>query len=435
MTFPPTERDRIRRVALALRRAESPVRILSYLSWGNDVRERFLAAQGTRLPVVTYPRFDVDPTFAALSEARREIRGEGPVDRWLARQADAIETSARMLAAAGTPEFFACSRSLYGTPAEALAGESTTALALADQLEEVLAGLDGLDLGAPPAACHLASAVAERMREAVVAHFGPLAPDVVLVDELSANALAGPRAIRIRRTASFTDKDVDQLIHHEAYVHVGTSLNGRAQLDLPILAAGHAGTTRTQEGLAVFAEFVSGSMDLDRLSRLAGRVRAIQMAAEGANFLELFRFFQDRGAEPAQAFESARRVFRGGVLEGGAPFTKDVVYLDGLLRVHNFLRAVVVQGRADCLRLLFCGKLDLEDLPALCLLAAEGLCCPPLFLPPWAKDLRWMLAYLAYSAFLSRVKLDGVRERCAALLADAPRVESLAESVYSNRGV
>jgi uncharacterized protein (TIGR02421 family) len=435
MALSPTERDRVRRVATMLRRAESPVRILSRLSWGDEVRERFLAAKGTRLPVVSYPRFDTGPTLAALSEARREIHGEDPVDRWLARQADAIETSSRMLAAIGTADFFACSRDLYGTPTAPLADESTTALALAEQLEEILAGLDGLDLGAPPAACHLASAVAERMREAVVAHFGPLAPDVVLVDELSANALAGPRAIRIRRTASFTDKDVDQLIHHEAYVHVGTSLNGRAQLDLPILAAGHAGTTRTQEGLAVFAEFVSGSMDLDRLSRLAGRVRAIQMAAEGANFLEVFRFFEMRGAEPAQAFESARRVFRGGVLEGGAPFTKDVVYLDGLLRVHNFLRAVVVQGRADCLRLLFCGKLDLEDLPALCLLAAEGLCCPPLFLPPWAKDLRWMLAYLAYSAFLNRVKLDGVRDRCAALLADAPRVESLAESVYSNRGV
>jgi uncharacterized protein (TIGR02421 family) len=430
-----TERERIRRVAATLRRAESPVRILSSLSWRNEVRERFLAADGRRLPEVSYPRFDPGPTFAALAEARREILPEGLVDRWLARQADAVETSARMLAAAGTPEFFACSRRLYGAPAAPLAGESTTALALADQLEEVLGGLDGMDLGAPPAACHLASAVAERMRDAVVAHFGPLAPEVVVVDELSANALAGPRAIRIRRTASFTDKDVDQLIHHEAYVHVGTSLNGRAQLDLPILASGHAGTTRTQEGLAVFAEFVSGSMDLDRLARLAGRVRAIQMAVEGANFLEVFRFFRDRGAEPAQAFESARRVFRGGVLEGGAPFTKDVVYLDGLLRVHNFLRAVVVHGRADCLRLLFCGKLDLEDLPALCVLAAEGLCCPPLFLPPWAKDLRWMLAYLAYSAFLNRVKLDGVREHCAALLADAPRVESLAESVYSNRGV
>ncbi len=146
---------------------------------------------------------------------------------------------------------------------------------------------------------------------------------------------------------------------------MATSLNGRRQVDLPLLSAAHAGTTRTQEGLAVFAEFITGALDLDRLRRLALRVIAIQDVLNGADFLDVYRGFLAAGVAPEQAFESARRVFRGGVLTGGAPFMKDLVYLDGFLRVTNCLRAIVAEGRADVLPLLFCGKLDLEDLPAL----------------------------------------------------------------------
>ena len=39
-----------------------------------------------------------------------------------------------------------------------------------------------------------------------------------------------------------------------------------------------------------------------------------------------------------KACHLAERVFRGGVLTGGAPFTKDAVYQRGYCRVYNFLR-------------------------------------------------------------------------------------------------
>lgn len=57
-----------------------------------------------------------------------------------------------------------------------------------------------------------------------------------------------------------------------------------------------------------------------------------------ADFLEVYAFFMERTGDADQAFESARRVFRGGVLTGGAPFTKDVVYLMGLMSVNYFIR-------------------------------------------------------------------------------------------------
>ena len=232
--------------------------------------------------------------------------------------------------------------------------------------------------------------------------------------------LAGAKRIRIRRDARFTDKDIQQLIHHEAYIHVATSLNGRDQPDLKILAASHPGTTKTQEGLAVFAEFITGSMDIDRMHRLADRVIAIQMAVEGADFLEVYNYFLERIGNPEQSYENTRRVFRGGTLTGGAPFTKDIVYLDGLLRVHNFLRLIVANKRTDVLRMLFCGKLDIEDIPVLTELAEMGLCQPAKFLPPWASDLRFLLAYLTYSSFLNKVDLSQVNAHYQKLLSNAP---------------
>jgi len=412
--------DRIRRTAALLRDAERPVRILRTVAWEPEVRERFFADGERELPVVAYRPLDPAPTLQRLEEVRRLVDGDSDIDEWLRRQAQAIELGARMLAGVGTPELYRLSSVLYGTPMSPLLDQATTSLELAQMFDHIIELQRGVDLG--PQAELTAEEIAFKVTRQVQRHFGPAAPAVRLDDHLSANALAGAGEIRIRRGARFTDRDAIQLVQHEAFIHIGTALAGRAQEDLPILAAGHPGTTRTQEGLAVFAEFISGAIDPDRLDRLADRVLAIQMAIDGADFLEVYRFFVERTHDREQAFENARRVFRGGVLTGGAPFTKDVVYLDGLLRVHNFLRAAVSAGRSDCLRLLFAGKLDIEDVPALCHLSEMGLLRWPRFLPPWAKDLRFLVAYLAYSGFLNQIDLDKIRTHYRDLLADAPPV-------------
>jgi uncharacterized protein (TIGR02421 family) len=416
------EKDRIRLVSDLLYRATQSVRILSHISWSNEVRERFFASGARELPTVDYAPFDPLPTLEAVQQARRQIKSS-LIDEWFSRQADIIENSARLLSACGTPDFFRYSSELYGKPRDVLQDESSSSLALAQQFSSTLDTLAVIDLGAPPPTCNLAQTVAGHMERAVKTMFGEQAPEVLVVDELSSNALAGPRRIRIRRTACFTDRDINQLIEHEAHIHVATSLNGLAQKDLKILGASHAGTTKTQEGLAVFAEFITGSMDLDRMRRLADRVIAVQMAIDGADFIEVYNYFLERTGSQEQGFENARRVFRGGTPGGGAPFTKDIVYLDGLLRVHNFLRIIVSSGRADCLRLLFCGKLDIEDVPVLYKLSKMGLCHPPRYLPPWAADLRFLLCQLAYSSFLNTVDLSRLRSHYDALLSDVPKSE------------
>ena len=416
------EKDRIRAVTGLLHQACKPIRILRALDWAPEVKEAFLAGGGRELPQVSYPPFDPTPSIEVVREARRQIVPFTTIDVWLDRHAQSIELGARMLAAVGTPSFFEFGRQLYGEPTAPLRYAAISPLELAQSVLDTIDQLAHIDISTAPPAYHSAEEVAVNLERAVRAHFGDQAPAIELVDRLSANALATSKAIRVRRGARFTDRDFTQLLHHEAYIHVATSLNGKAQTDLPILAAGHPGTTRTQEGLAVFAEVISGSIELDRLRRLADRVLAIQMAIEGADFLEVNRFFLERTGDPDQAFENTRRVFRGGVITGGAPFCKDLVYLLGLLQVNNAIRACFAAGRADCLSILFCGKLDIFDIPALCELYAMGLCRAPRFLPPWISDPRHLLAMLTFNVFINRMNLDTIIDVARKLLDSAPLV-------------
>ncbi|MGB8329360.1 MAG: flavohemoglobin expression-modulating QEGLA motif protein [Polyangiales bacterium] len=417
------EKDRIRKVCQLLYKASRQIRILQSIDWSPEIKAKFFAGGAQELPQVRYQPFDPAHAIEVVREARRSIMPGGVIDLWLEEQAHALERSARMLAAVGTPSFFDYAREVYGEPTTPLRLYPMTSLELAQRVRDAIEQLTRVEIEIAPPFYRNAEEAAKDIEAAVRAHFGEDAPAVELVDTLSANALATSRSIRIRRDARFTDRDASQLLNHEAYVHCATSLNGRAQTDLPILAAGHPGTTRTQEGLAVFAEIISGSMELDRLQRLADRVFAIQMAIEGADFLEVYGYFLERRATPEQAFENTRRVFRGGVVAGGAPFTKDVVYLFGLLIVSNTIRATFAAGRSDCLRLLFCGKLDVLAIPALCELHAMGLLRPPLHLPPWVADPRYLLALLTYSSFMNTMNMQPLQQFAERLLADAPVVK------------
>jgi len=165
-----------------------------------------------------------------------------------------------MLLHAGTKAFFDYSRRLYGAPDDLLLDGHTTSLKLAVEFDKTMVSLKGFEQKFLPRQQVSSEQMAANIETAVKKMFAEDAPVVSVVDELSANALAGSERIRIRRSAEFNDKDIAQLIHHEAGIHVATSLNGRQQHLLPILAASHAGTTRTQEGLAVFSEFITGSI-------------------------------------------------------------------------------------------------------------------------------------------------------------------------------
>lgn len=410
MSFSVKELNRLKEAASLLFHGEARLPVLGRISWPPDVAERFFAAGASELPQPAYEPIDPTPSRERADAARALVVGDSPVHRWLIRLADTVDETAKLLSTLGTAAFFTHSQTLYGGPHSTLADGRVTALALAKRLDGLLADYRPCDLGTFAATSYDAAALKSYLDAELPKHFGAEAPRVEVLAEVSAKAVAGRDTIKLRANATFSDLDLRQLLQHEALVHIATGKNGRAQPHFPILGESHPGNARTQEGLAVFAEFISGALDPKRLQRLGHRVLAVEMASEGADFLQLYGFFLERTGNEFESFESARRVVRGGLVEGGAPFTKDCVYLQGLLEIHSFLRAAVRAGDTSMVPLLFVGKFDLGDLDALIMLRKEGLLAEPLFMPNWASDLRFLVSYLAYSVFLNEVNLGAVSD-------------------------
>ncbi len=395
------QKDKLRLIKLAniLYKASRKVRILSHLNWPSSVRYNFFRSGSEKLPNLTYPSFDPSPIRHRLSKAM-DLMGDTPFDQWFKTKLQDIESGINLISQCGKKEFFNFSSKIYGLPKGKLRDGKTTPLDLANRFSSVMehyknsSRIIDHDL-------MTANEVGEMMKKKIKDIFGNESPEILVVDNISAKATASSKRIRLRKGASFTEKDVDQLIHHEALVHVATSLNGRAQDKIKLLGANYGAVTKTQEGLAVFSEFITGCIDIDRMNRISDRVVAIQMAIDGASFIDVYRFFKDRTRLKTDAFENARRVFRGGVISGGAPFTKDIVYLDGMIRVHNLFRAAINKGKLNDLEILFSGKIDLDDIPILLKMKKEGLINKPKYLPFWMKDLDRLISYFTFSGFIS----------------------------------
>tara|TARA_B100000686_G_scaffold355334_1_gene472834 strand:+ start:1042 stop:2292 length:1251 start_codon:yes stop_codon:yes gene_type:complete len=396
---------RLRKSADLLYAASRKIRILRSVSWSLEVRKTFFRKKAQTIPIVEYPPFELKNILECISIARSMLKGTF-YDNWLIKKANALERSAMLISSRGTKDFFTISEEIYGLPKGKLKDGRTTPLDLVVQFQSILDSFQQNPVSNTQKNTISAKVVADHFREAIKYTFGDQAPKVSLVENLSAKATATSKEIKIREKESFTYKNIRQLINHEALVHVATTLNGRRQHQMKILGANYGTVTKTQEGLAVFSEFITGSMDIARMRRLCYRVVAVQMAIDGADFIDVYRFFLEKTDNRNQSFEQARRVFRGGLLSGGAPFTKDIVYLDGLIRVHNFFRKAVEKSRDDALRLIFSGKIDLDDIPALIKMKKDGLIDEPEYIPPWVDDLNYLICYFSFNAFIDDLNYE-----------------------------
>ncbi len=411
--FTTSELERLERASKLLLKAEEQLPVLKTLAWNRSIAENFFKQNEKYLPEPEYQKPDVSAVVEHVASARKLIAGSSPVHLWLQRFADMTETTANLLTCIGTSDFHFHSCKLYGSPNTPIADGKRTAIELARRIDTLLSEYDEGSIRLEPPESLTANDLKIRLDAALPKYFGFESPQVQISEEMSSKAAAGREYIKLRKDAAFSDLDVTQLLQHEALIHIATGKNGRLQKRFPLLGESHPGNARTQEGLAVFSEFISGALDPHRFKRLADRVIAIDMAEQGANFIELYQYFRERGAsdKPFDAFESAYRVVRGGLVEGGGPFTKDSVYLGGLVEVHSYLRSAVRTGETAHIRLLFVGKIDLGDLDAMKILHQEKLINEPRFMPPWANDLRYLLSYLAYSTFLNEINLGDVDSR------------------------
>jgi uncharacterized protein (TIGR02421 family) len=394
-------------------RAVRGIRLLSLVSWPAEVQHAFLAqwsAGHAALPEVVYPKHD-------FSEARHELDAviaaadpQHPLGRYLVESAQAWSIAAELLESLGTTDVTTHSQRLFGRPDEALPGNGPSTreaarhfIAIADELDrELLAPEEQVAISATALQLQLQSDLDDFFNQRVI--------DVVLDPTLIAKAAAGATRIRLRAGAAFSDYDRHQLLQHEAFVHSLTALNGREQPLLPSLALSSPRTTATQEGLATFAEQITGSIDIERMKRVSLRIEAVALALDGADFVQVFRYFLDAGQDQVESFSSAQRVFRGVPLGGGAAFTKDTVYLRGLIGVHTFFRWALKQRKLRLCRQLFAGKMTLADAVHFEPLFDAGVIVPPRWLPEWVSRANGLAGMLAFSLFANRIRLDALAE-------------------------
>jgi uncharacterized protein (TIGR02421 family) len=394
-----------------MEKAVRSIRLLESVSWPQTVQQTFLAdwrSGKKKLPVVSYQPEQHQTTRKELEKIAKAADVEHPLGRYLQRTANSWINATHLLEALGTAEVTHYSIQLYGRPGDALPGDGPSNIIAAQHFialaNELNTELDQFE----PDYCLSAQTVRAELQEALDKFFTHHKLNVELDPNLIAKAAAGPTRIRLRDNTSFTEYDRHQLLEHEAFVHSLTALNGREQPHFKSLARNSPRITATQEGLATFAELITGAIDIERMKRISLRILAIDKALNGADFLEVFQFFMEAGQNDTDSFSSTQRVFRGVPVTGGAAFTKDTVYLHGLLSVHTFFRWCLRNKRLRLTRLLFAGKMSLQDVFDLEPMFDDGVLREAFYMPPWIQRANGLAGMLAFSLFANKIKLDNV---------------------------
>jgi uncharacterized protein (TIGR02421 family) len=411
----------IRQLSDRLVVAQKPIRLLDALKWDNEIREFFFKNKFTVLPPIDReyyerrpPGFDINQKRDEFYEIERDIRrylgqfnAVGNIMLRMCREyrkvIDAIEFR-------GTPHFVRISQDLFGSADDVIYAGDLSLNDLAEMISDTLNNLDGQRILTEIDRKNISSEQAVEILQARLDRYfydSEIPIEVKLSDGIIADAAAGADYIKIRRDAWFSKRDLDLLEVHEGWVHLGTTLNGLNQPICTFLSKGPPSSTITQEGLAIIMEIFTMTSYPERVKRLTNRIHGIRMVEHGANFIEVFRHFQEQELSDEESYIATSRVFRGSTPEGGA-FTKDLCYNKGFILIYNYIMLSVSQGQPQNIPLLFCGKTTLEDVGILASLIEEGLVIPPKFVPPQFADLAALSAWMCYSNFLNRLKLDRI---------------------------
>jgi uncharacterized protein (TIGR02421 family) len=162
---------------------------------------------------------------------------------------------------------------------------------------------------------------------------------------------------------------VDALIAHEVGTHVVTYFNGKAQ-PFRQLYVGLPNYDELQEGLAVLAEYFVGGLSKPRMRLLAARVIGAKALIDGGTFVDVFRLLnRDYEFARRSAFGITMRLFRSG------GYTKDAVYLRGLIRILDYLK------NGGDIEPLYVGKFGMEHLPIIKELRSREVLKAPVIRP------------------------------------------------------
>lgn len=408
-------------------KAQREIRILDAIKWPKAVKEEFLKQRCQELPKIDLTTYDhnilgFDPQaktsefYAIERDIRKNLGQFSGIGNIMLRMCREYREVIRLIQARGAADFSKISQELYGSANDAFYAGAPT---LKDLAELVTTTLDKAAL--PPdeldekkyTSEQAVPVLGERLNQYFHSQGEPYR--VKLSDEILADASAGAEWIKLRKHAIFTERELRVLEVHEGWVHMATTLNGLAQPICTFLSKGPPSSTISQEGLAIINEIFTFSSSPRRVLILTYRVSAIAMVENGADFLDVFKFYQGLGFSEETSYHATTRVFRG-CLPNSGPFTKDLSYSKGFVLIYNYIRLAIKNGLSHYIPLLFLGKTTIEDLSVYSDLIKEGIIIAPKYLPPHFKDLAGLTSWMTYSLFLNRLSLEKLTINYKAIL-------------------
>lgn len=424
-----TYKEKIKRLSQRIVEAQKPIRILDAVKWDPSVETELRKSKFKYMPKVGaeyYQRiplgFDTSKKLEELGDITKDIEATlGSTDeigRLMVKIIDQYRDVVEMLLSRGTKRFWEYSRKLYGSPKDPFYDDKNTIQNLGQVLYQILSGLDAKLIGPQYPEELEAEDVVRILNERFKNFFPDMSVQAKISDGILADAAAGGDVVKIKQGAKFSTRDVDILEVHEGWVHVGTTQNGNHQHVAKWLSKGPPRCSATQEGLAVIMEIFTFRSYPRRARHINDRILGIDKAEDGANILELIEFYRTEGYSEDECVGNAKRVFRGGMIEGGAPFTKDISYCRGFVENYNFMRAAIRAGHPNLIPFIFIGKLHVDDVPLLYQKYKEGIIDPPHYLPPQFKDMNGLAVWMSFSSFLNLLDLKRIQEHYNKLFKD-----------------
>lgn len=415
-----TYKEKIKLLSQRLIEMQKPIRILNSIKLGAAVEEELRASKFKEMPKLDasyYQKlalgFDPDKKLKEIEELRLEIERQlGEKDEMgllLGRICEQYRLVVEMLRGRGTKRFYQYSRQLYGSPKDTFTQDKNRIIDMSHMLYETLSGVDSSLPGQDFIEDVSAEEVVRQLNERFAQYFSDGEVVAKLSDGIVADAAAGGDSVKIRQGALFSNREIDIYEVHEGWVHVGTTLNGRTQPVCKFLSIGPPQCAATQEGLAVIMEIFTFRSYPRRARQINDRIVCVDKVEDGANLLEVIEYFRTEGYSEHDCVTHALRIFRGGVVGGGAPFTKDISYCKGFVENYNFFRTAIRAGKPFLIPFIFTGKLHVSDVPLLYAKYREGIVESPKYLPFHFRDLNGIAVWMSFSSFFNRVDLASVQ--------------------------
>jgi len=416
-----TYKEKVRRLSEAVVDAQRPIRILDAIKWPNAIDDQFRKSKFKEMPKLDRAFYEsqslgfdplkkIEEFNDIISEVKLNLGETDELGQMMILNCTEYQDVVRMLMARGTKEFYHYAKKLYGSPKDTFQDEKATINDLARVMYDILSILDDGILGPAYPENITAEETVKALNKKFEGYFTDNPVRAKLSDGIVADAAAGSDAVKIKEGALFSRRDIDILEVHEGWVHVGTTMNGQNQHLCKFLAKGPPRVASTQEGLAILLEIFSFVSYPRRARTINDRVLGIDKAEDGANLLELFEFYRTEGYSEQDCMNNVKRVYRGGLVEGGAPFTKDIAYIKGFIENYNFMRAAMKAGKPEYIPYLFVGKVHSREVPLWYRKHQEGIIDPPKYLPPQFKDLNGVAVWMSFSNVFNMIDMKKVQE-------------------------